>query len=81
MIEKILKTSIKAFMYGKIAAVNEKEEKVQVDIGSKGMRWIKTAISLEKDDVIIVARNIDSSLFVVQGCREAVPHEKILMEV
>jgi hypothetical protein len=81
MIEKILKKSPRIFRYGEVVAVNSAQEKVQVQIGIKSLIWIKTPLSLEKGEAVIVARNNDSSWFVVQDSRKAMPTEGALVNV
>ena len=81
MIEQILKKSARVFRYGEVAAVNTADEKVQVRIGNEGTVWIKTHLSLEVGDAIIVARNNDSSWFVVQDSRRAMPSENLLLNI
>ena len=81
MIEKILKKSARIFRYGEVTAVNSLNEKVQVQIGSRSLIWIKTALSLDIGDAVIVARNNDSSWFVVQDSRKAMPTEGVLLNV
>lgn len=81
MIEQILKKRARVFRYGEVAVVNSADEKVQVRIGSEGSVWIKTQLSLEVGDAIIVARNNDSSWFVVQVSHKAMPSEKLLLNI
>jgi hypothetical protein len=81
VIEQILKKRPRIFRYGEIEAVNSADEKVQVRIGSESLIWIKTPLSLEIGDAVIVARNNDSSWFVVQDSRKAMPSEGVLLNV
>jgi hypothetical protein len=80
VIEKILKKDERIFRYGEVAAVNAAEEKVRVRLGSEGSVWIKTQLSLEAGDAIIVARS-GSTWFVVQDSRKAMPSEKQLLSL
>jgi len=81
MIEQIIKKRLRAFLYGGIKTVDSVEGKAEVDMGSGGAVWIKTSISLKVGDTVILARNEDSSKFIMQASRKAMPQEKILMEV
>lgn len=78
MIEKILKKRARTFQYGEIMSVNSAEGKVLVQIGD-GSIWIETALSLETGDSVIVARNEDSSKFIVQYSRKALPSQGALL--
>jgi hypothetical protein len=77
VIEQILKKGERVFRYGQIMAVTD--NKVQVRLGCEGAIWIKTQLSLEPGGAVIVARNSDSTWFVVQDAGKAVPSEKLLM--
>lgn len=79
MIEQILKKRARTFQYGEIEAVNSSEGKVLVVIGNEGSTWIETALSLETGDSVIVARNEDSSKFIVQYTRKALPSRGVLL--
>jgi len=81
VIEQILKKRERVFRYGEVAAVNSVDEKVQVRIGSEGSVWIKTQLILEVGDAIIVARNNDTSWFVVQDSRKAIPKKEVLLNL
>jgi len=78
VIEKILKKRARTFQYGEIVAVNSAEGKVLVQIG-EGSIWTETALSLEIGDSVIVARNEDSSKFIVQYSRKALPSQGVLL--
>lgn len=80
MIEKILKKRARTFQYGQIVAFNSAEGKVLVQIG-EGSTWIETALSLEAGDSVIVARNEDSSKFIVQYSRKALPSQGVLLSL
>ena len=79
MIEQILKKPAQTFQFGEIAAVNSSEGKVLVQIGNQGSTWIGTDLSLKTGDSVIVARNEDSSKFIVQYSHKALPSQGVLL--
>jgi len=81
MIEQILKKRAQTFQYGEIVAVSSAMGKVLVQIGSEGSTWIETDLGLEIGDSVIVARNEDSSKFIVQYSRKALPSQGVLLSL
>ena len=81
MIEQILKKRARTFRYGEVVAINSFEEKVNVQIGNEGSIWIKTSMSLDPGDTVIVARNEDKSRFIVQHSRKALPSQGVLLSL
>ena len=79
MIEQILKKPARTFQYGEIGAVNSSEGKVLVQIGNEAATWIETALNLKIGDSVIVARNEDSSKFIVQYSHKALPSQGVLL--
>jgi len=79
VIEQILKKPARTFQYGEIGAVSSSEGKVLVQIGNQGSTWIETALSLKIGDSVIVARNEDSSKFIVQYSHKALPSQGVLL--
>jgi len=79
MIEQILKKRARTFQYGEIVAVSSAMGKVLAQIGTEGSTWIETDLNLETGDSVIVARNEDSSKFIVQYSRKALPSQGVLL--
>ena len=80
MIEQILKKKKGAFLYGEVEEVNTAEGKVKVITG-EASSWIKTSLTLTVGSAVILGRNEDKTLFIVQGSDRALPAEKVLLLV
>lgn len=80
MIEQILKKKKGAFLYGEVEEVNTAEGKVKVTTG-EASSWIKTPLMLEVGSAVILGRNEDKTLFIVQGSDKALPAERVLLLV
>lgn len=80
MIEKILKKRASTFQYGTVTALNSAEDRVQVQIGDQSV-WIDTDLSLAVGDSVIIARKEDSSKFIVQYSRKALPSQGVLLSL
>jgi len=78
VIEEILKKRARTFKYGEVDAVNSADGKVRVKLG-EGSAWIKTGLDLEIGNAVILARNEDSSWFIVQDSRKALPSQGVLL--
>ena len=81
MIEQTLKKRARTFQYGEIVAVSSAMGKVLLQIGSEGSTWIETDLNLETGDSVIIARNKDSSKFIVQYSRKARPSQGVLLSL
>ena len=84
MIEGLLKKPPATFYYGTITAVDETLQQVQVRLRSDLLIRVQTSLSsaLQVDDTVIVAKNDqDSSKFIVQYSRKAVPLQGTLLLV
>jgi hypothetical protein len=80
MIEKILKKQKGSFLYGEVEEVNTAEGKVKVATG-EASSWIKTSLELAVGSAVILGRNEDKTLFIVQGSDKALPAERVLLLV
>ena len=80
MIEQILRKKPRTFQYGEVDAVSVADNRVHVKYG-KGSAWVNTAISLEIGSVVIMAKNEDSTWFIVQDSRKALPSQGVLLLV
>lgn len=80
MIEQILKKKKGAFLYGEVGEVNTAEGKVRVITG-EATSWIKTSLTLNVGSAVILGRNEDKTLFIVQGSDRALPAERVLLLV
>lgn len=78
MIEKILKKRAETFNYGEVMAINKADQKVHVRFG-EGSAWIKTELDLDIGDTVILARNADTSKFIIQYSRKSLPAEEVLL--
>jgi hypothetical protein len=82
MIEDILKKKDAVFSYGTVADSNQKLQKVQVRLRSNLLIWIRTSLVLNSGDTVTVAKNDkDSSWFIVQYSKKAVPSQGTLLLV
>ena len=82
MIEGILRKPPDTFFYGAVTAVDEIQGQVQVRLRSDLLVRIQTSLSssLQVDDTVIVAENDqDSSKFIVQYSKKAVPLQGTLL--
>jgi hypothetical protein len=80
MIEQILKKKKGAFLYGEVEEVNTTEGKVKVITG-EASSWIKTSLILTVGSAVILGRNEDKTLFIVQGSDKSLPAERVLLLV
>lgn len=78
MIEQILKKRAGTFLYGKIEEVYAETETVKVLLGKEYV-LIKTSLALEVGDTVVLARNEDSSMFIVQHSHKALPARGLLL--
>ena len=84
MIEEILRKQPGTFFYGAVEAVDKTQGQVQVRLRSDLLVQIQTSLSssLQVDDTVIVAENDqDSSRFIVQYSKKAVPLQGTLLLV
>lgn len=82
MIEGILKKRPGTFFYGTVMAVDEALQQVQVQLRSDLLIRVQTSLSasLKAGDTVIVAENDqDSSKFIVQYSKKAVPLQGTLL--
>ncbi len=80
MIEQILKKRPGTFLYGKIEEVYTETETVKILLGKEYV-LIKTSLALKVGDTVVLARNEDSSMFVVQYSHKALPSQGLLLSV
>jgi hypothetical protein len=79
VIEQILKKRPGTFLYGRVEAVYETGT-VQVLVGKEYV-LIKTSLALKVGDTVILARNEDRSMFVVQYSHKALPSKGLLLSL
>jgi len=78
MIEQLLKKRGETFCYGEVMAISAVDRKVQVRLGDSNI-WLQTELDLDVGAAVILARRADSSKFIVQYSRKALPAEEVLL--
>lgn len=76
MIENVLRKKGAVFSYGTVMDSNQRLQKAQVKLRSDLLIWVRTTLGLTLGDTVIVAKNDkDSSWFIVQYSKKAVPSQ------